>query len=178
MRAEPRGGLTQQRLLEVLGYDPETGEFQWRNHPSMHNRKAGSVQWGPRNKGGGYIRIMIDGKIHHGHRLAWLYVHGHWPRDQIDHIDGDRANNRITNLRDVTPSQNRMNTPRKSKYGRGVRFRNDGARPKPWHACIHKDYKRISLGDYHTQEEAAAAYEAAAKIYHGEFSLNQSRSAK
>ena len=177
----PRGGLTQDRLKEVIDYDADTGLFLWKKKPTRTNNMEGKIagypQWGSKSSGGGYIRIMIDFKVHLAHRLAWLYIHGEWPKYQLDHKDGDRANNRLSNLRECTVSQNRMNAPRENKYGRGVFFRNDKRRTKQWGAQISANGKHIYLGAFLTQEEAQIAYIEASRKIHGEFSLNESRSA-
>ena len=98
--------ITQARLKELLRYDPETGVFTWRatGKGRRLNRQAGTVQ------ATGYLTITIDWRIHLAHRLAFLYVVGDWPPNEIDHIDGDQSNNRWCNLRPATRSQNMANS--------------------------------------------------------------------
>jgi hypothetical protein len=96
------------RLKELFRYDPETGDFIRLKSPSKSaNTSLNSVAGGP--DGLGYIRIRIDGHKYRAHRLAWLYIHGAWPENQIDHINGNRSDNRISNLRDVTRGENIQN---------------------------------------------------------------------
>lgn len=104
--------LTHAALLAKLHYDPDTGVFTFRTHHALW--KIGCVA-GYINKQG-YRCINIGQHRYLAHRLAWFYVHGHWPYDQIDHINGLRADNRIVNLRDVLPAVNQQNSkgPRKN----------------------------------------------------------------
>lgn len=113
-----------------------------------------------------YVTIMIDGKAYQAHRVAWLYMTGRWPKDQIDHIDGDGANNRWTNLREATPSQNAFNTrPKKSRgLPKGV-VNNKGK----FEAQITVNGIRLYLGRYQTIDEADAAYREAAIHHAAEF---------
>jgi hypothetical protein len=96
--------VSPERLKELLHYDPETGVFTRRipRGAAKKGRVAGSERYGR-------PRAMIDGRQYLLHRLAWLYVHGSLPIDQIDHINGDTTDNRIANLREATPSQNTQN---------------------------------------------------------------------
>jgi hypothetical protein len=114
LRTEKRP-LTAEVLRTLVHYDPETGLFKWKTQ-----------SW-PRNPGPieqktpkGYTRFSVLNKRYMAHRLAWLYVTGAWPRGQIDHINGDRSDNRWANLRDVTPSENARN--RHAPYRRGYQI--------------------------------------------------------
>lgn len=93
--------LTAERLHEVLTYWPETGDFYWTNssRPGWNGKRAGSPS------SGGYLQILVDGRPHRAHRLAWLYMTGAWPELEVDHRDRDRTNNRWDNLRLSTDSQ-------------------------------------------------------------------------
>ena len=158
--------LTAERLREVLAYDPDTGVFVWRV-PPVNQVRAGDVAGGI--MGAGYLVITIDRKKHYSHRLAWLYVHGAWPIEEIDHIDMLRTNNKLSNLREATVTQNNVNRPVHSnnKSGtKGVRATKNGER---WSARIGVSGRTIDLGCYNTKEEAGAAYAEAARRYYGEF---------
>lgn len=99
MKTDP---ITLEHLRKILHYDPASGRFTWLRATSWRVRVgavAGSV-----NKRLGYVVIGIGGVTYYAHRLAWLYVHGEMPSDQIDHIDGDRANNALVNLRKASMS--------------------------------------------------------------------------
>lgn len=165
-----RRDLTAERLRSVLSYDPGTGQFVWLV-------RRGSVSPGSRaghlDPTTGYVSISIDGVSYRAHRLAWLFTHGQWPQECLDHKDGDRANNRLDNLRPADNSQNAANSARNRNNTsgfKGVTFhrrRADGSRP--WQASIRKDGQLLFLGNFATPLEARDAYEAAALEHFGEF---------
>ncbi len=101
--------LTADRLRTLLSYNPETGVFT-RNIRTSNRINVGDVAGSATE--GGYWAIKIDGKSIKSHRLAWLYTYGCWPTNEIDHINGDPADNRIENLRDVSHEHNTQNTRR------------------------------------------------------------------
>jgi len=157
--------LTAARLRELLAYNPETGIFTWL--VSCGRRGAGTVT-GSALHDRGYLRIGIKGRRYFAHRLAFLYMTGEWPPAQIDHINGRRDDNRWTNLRAATQSENFANSgPRsRNRLGlRGVSFRMDKGR---YQAQICHN-KQIHLGYYATPEEAAAVYHDAARRLFGKF---------
>lgn len=160
--------LTQTQLRHRLTYDPSTGHFTWANpnkyRPEYKGQLAGTLHKY------GYVHISVDGKVYKAHRLAWLYIHGAWPLHHIDHINGQRADNRITNLRDVTMSQNAENR-KQAREGHacgflGVVWR---ARNKKYEARISIEKRYKYLGLYATAEEAHAAYLAAKRAGHRSF---------
>jgi hypothetical protein len=156
-----RRALTAQRLRELLDYDPETGIFRWRKARSTMaaGRRAGC-------QNDKYRTICID-RVHHlAHRLAWLYVHGEHPPQEIDHVNGDSSDCRIANLRSCTPRQNSRN-----RRGRGAGGLKGVTQPTQgrWRAMIYLDGKNTHLGFFGTKEEAAAAYDAVARRHFGEF---------
>ena len=167
--------LTQEYLKECLNYNPETGVFTWEERPVEHfksesayktwnirfsNKIAGSVN------GSGYTIITISGSVYQSHRLAWLYVYGKFPKLFIDHKDGDRLNNRIKNLRDVSNQVNCQNTLKayeNNKLGiRGVRKTRGGK----YESRILVNGKSEYLGSFETKKQAHAAYLEAKKIHH------------
>jgi hypothetical protein len=154
--------LDHRYLKEILHYDPETGIFQWlvkKSRRTSIGSVAGTITHG-------YLSIKIDGKIYLNHRLAWLYVHSTWPQYEIDHIDGDKLNNRLENLRDATHKQNTENQkllPSNKSGHRGVSWSQKG---KKWRAYLKNNGKTIHLGYYEKLEDAAlAAREAREKIF-------------
>lgn len=155
--------LTQERLKELLSYDPETGVFVWLTQPP-NKIKIGDVAGATRRDG--YRSIKIDQKQFTAHRLAWLYMTSAFPPDQIDHIDRNPTNNRFVNLRAVTQSENMHNLGKykcnKSGY-KGVTY--EKCRKK-WYASIKTNNVQKNLGRFSTPEEASAAYLAAQRIYH------------
>lgn len=166
--------VTQERLRELLSYNAETGVFTWlrRSENSrldkIFNARFSGAKAGSPNSNG-YLLIGIKGRLYPAHRLAWLWVHGTMPADQIDHIDGNRANNALANLREATNSQNQRNrgsTKRNTSGFKGVSWRKGEER---WYAQIAASGRNIFLGYYDTPDAAAAAYAAAAAKYHGAF---------
>lgn len=158
-------GLTTARLHELLSYDPETGEFRskvWRGRV-----RIGALVGGLTCKG--YWQIGIDFKSYEAHRLAWFYMYGEFPPSDIDHINRNRADNRIANLRLATPSQNLANStypPNKCGF-RGVGREKSGR----WKASIMVQYRSIRLGTFDSPEAASAAYQAARIKYFAEFAV-------
>jgi hypothetical protein len=110
-------GLTQERLKEVVSYDPETGKFLpvSRRRRITPGRPLGSI------RSHGYRMLAVDGVRYYAHRLAWLYMTGAWPAGSIDHANTDRADNRWANLRQATPSQNGANTVRQARNKSGFK---------------------------------------------------------
>ena len=101
--------LTQEELKELLNYNPETGIFTRAINSGRNDRwKKGSVA-GYLDDSNGYIKVSLLGKRYYAHRLAWLYVHGEFPVNKIDHENHDRTDNRIINIRLASDSQNAMN---------------------------------------------------------------------
>jgi len=156
-------------LILNLRYEPETGLFFWL---SARPRIRVGNQAGYLKKDRGYTYIEFDGKSYAAHRLAWFYVTKEWPKNQIDHINGNRSDNRIENLREATNSQNRANSKSTNKNGlKGVKFIpwiKEGGRC--WQSQITHNKKVLYLGCYHTKEEAHEVYLKKAKELHGIFS--------
>lgn len=158
--------LTQERLKEVLSYDQGTGLFSWRNDMRNGSKAGQAAGW---VSVGGYVYIGIDRAHYRAHRLAWLYVHGEFPKFVIDHANGVATDNRISNLRPATQTQNMHNkrAAKSSKTGvKGVCYCSSTGR---YQVKITVDGKYKHIGRYDTVEEGAAAYAEAAKRYHGEF---------
>ena len=156
--------ITAERLREVLDYDPATGVFTWKARTSPFSRvNVGDVAGGLKTKG--YIRIKLDGRELLAHRLAWLYVNGEWPADQIDHISGIRTDNRIVNLRLATNAENQHNQ-RKPQADNTTGFLGVSPEYGKFKARIVVDGKNKHLGMFHTPEEAHAAYVDAKRKLH------------
>ena len=145
--------LTQKRLKEVVQYDRRSGLFYWR--VSVGKASRGSVAGHTDTMG--YTKISIDGVKYFAHRLAWLYVHGAWPTQNIDHIDLCRSNNKISNLRDVGQSINGLNGPLRRNNSSGYTGVSYDARRKNWVAYVHQDRRKKHIGAYKTPADAAAA---------------------
>lgn len=151
--------LTQARLKELLHYNPETGIFTWL--VSTSNRAPAGYAAGSITHG--YVIITVDRRHYRAHQLAWLYVHGQFPSGLIDHINCDRADNRIQNLRAADHSLNARNrgVGKNSKCGvRGVHW---SAQKRKWRAVITVNYQNIHLGLFDDLEAAKAARKVAEK---------------
>jgi hypothetical protein len=159
--------LTADALRKLLDYNPETGKF------------ARKTKWGSQNIGDepgslskqGYWQIGVFGRTHPAHRLAWLHHYGEWPPHDVDHINRNRLDNRIENLRLTTRSENLHNSGARASSSSGVkgvalRSLRRGKRPnKQWVAHIMVNNKRFHLGNYYTLEEATAARQQAEKTF-------------
>jgi len=159
--------ITHHDLLSMLQYDPETGNFTWLRPPSNKPHWIGAIAG---SKVRGRIRIMIYRKSYFAHRLAWFYVHGAWPSSLIDHIDGNPLNNRLSNLREATPTQNQANKRRCKRNRSG--FKGVGKCPRvggKWVARIRIDGRQRTIGRFNTPDSAYAAYLSAAREVHGDF---------
>lgn len=104
-----------ERLRHLLDYDPEMGLWTWRNPPNHNTRLKGRLAGNRRSDG--YLKIRIDGQAYYAGRLAWYYMTGEWPKDEIDHLDRNPRNDRWANLRDATSSQNKFNQTREGLVG-------------------------------------------------------------
>jgi len=158
--------LTQQRVQELLEYDEHSGEFRWRVTKNPNIRKGEVAGCQARSE---YWSIHIDGRNYRAHQLAWLYVKGEWGRPLIDHRDGNPLNNRWTNLRLATHTNNAANRPRLPRNTSGFKGVSFDRRRGAWAAQITKEGKRYFIGRYATPEEAHAAYVAKARELFGEF---------
>ena len=156
--------LTRERLKELLDYDSASGVFTWkdvRNGRVEVGGIAGYIQHG-------YVNIQIDNKTYKAHRLAWLYVYGEFPQNDIDHINHARSDNRIVNLRDVTSQENARNKsiPRHNTSGiMGVQWSESRQR---WigQLEINIDGKRKAyFRRFKTLEEAVAYRQGLEKLY-------------
>ena len=156
--------LHEAAILSLLAYDPETGVLTWKRKPNRRI-KIGSVAG--RVDGCGYVNIKVDGKLHKAHRLAFLIVEGKFPAQRVDHINGDRADNRWNNIRHASPSENSQNiagpTARNTSGYLGV---TRGIRGNGWIAQIVIDKSRHHLGTFKDPEDAHRAYIAAKKQLH------------
>lgn len=154
--------LSALRARELFSYDPETGELRWRVSTAK-KIKPGAIAGCKAEDG--YVLVGADKVLYKAHRVVWLLEHGVWPTDHIDHIDGNPANNRIANLRDVSPTVNQQNHrqataasstgllgafPKREKFTSAIR--------------VNKTLKR--LGTFTTAEEAHQAYLVAKRQMH------------
>ena len=156
---------TVERVRKLFKYDPETGVLT----------RVESSRFDMIGRVTKQLDIWIDGRKYVKTHVIWAVHHGYWPL-LIDHRDGDKTNTRLENLREVTPQLNQFNKAAYGKYPKGVVFKADAGRSKPWAARIRINGKKTCLGHFATMEEAAAAYKTKAEEIQGEFAVHLSRS--
>ncbi len=162
---DEKSTLTAEVLRNLLSYDAETGIFTWRGKPNgrvAHGAQAGTLL------PNGYVRVKLHRKLYLAHRLAWFYVHGVWPENEIDHINRTRSDNRIANLREATKSENLQNQISAQRHNTTSKLLGASwheGRQK-WQAQIYINGKAKYLGLFKTKEEAHAAYLAAKRELH------------
>lgn len=145
--------LTHARVLQLLTYEPDTGEFRWRITDRC--RTAGEVA-GCKKTSDGYTRIGIDGRLYLASRLAWFYVNGRWPEAQIDHENLRRGDNRWKNLRDATNKQNNENRILQKNSRSGVMGVSWFEPRKKWQVGIKHHGVRKNLGYFGSLLDAVA----------------------
>ena len=156
--------VTVEQLREMLHYEPETGELTWLVSPAAVVRAGDRAGF---TSGKGYRYVTLRGKPYPAHRVIWAHAHGELPQGNVDHINGDRQDNRLANLRDVPPKVNSQNRRAATKpdallgvHGPRLRYRN------PWSAKICVDGRSVHLGSFPTAEAAHEAYVAAKRRLH------------
>lgn len=164
--------LTQERLKEILHYDPLTGIFTWLRRIAKYRNQIGGEAGAKTPRG--YINIQIKRKSYQAHRLAWLYVYGNWPTQQIDHIDRNPSNNRIANLRDVSATENRRNCKQPKNISSVYKGVSRSRGREKWSAQIVVNGRARYLGIFDSPENARAAYVSAAKTLNMEHLLADS----
>ena len=177
-------------MKKLLRYEPDTGHIFWREWPiemfadgkqsAEHNRNrlnsriSGKRAFCQKSKqmaknGSQYRSGFIFRRSFMSHRVAWVLHYGEWPAKGIDHINGDRGDNRIENLRLADPYENSWNTGARVINTSGYKGVNWNASNNAWQSRITVQGKRIFLGHFQDRREAYAAYCAAAEKYHGAF---------
>lgn len=147
--------LTAERLREVLHYDPETGVFtrlESGSRKDVLGRSAGTLTQQ------GYLKTMVDSRTYYLHRLAWLHERGTWPKDQMDHINGVKSDNRLANLRECSCGENQQNRARSTRALSPLPGVCWHKRDRVWVASVTLSGRRRNLGSFRTAEEASAAY--------------------
>ncbi len=158
--------LTLFELKRLLSFDPETGIFT-RLVSFTNAFPVGSVAG--RVDKDGYLRITVNRKVYFSHRLAWFYVHEEWPSGNIDHIDMNKKNNRIKNLRPANKFENARNKARLVTNKSGYKGVAKNTQCNTWRSTITANRKTIYLGSFNNKEDAAIAYDEAAVRLHEEF---------
>lgn len=155
--------LTEKYIKSILHYEKETGDWTWlvqKSNRIKPGQLAGALS-------GGYWIISVDFKRIRSHRLAFLYVTGEWPKNDVDHINGNKLDNRWCNLREATDKQNqanrKLNKDNKTGY-KGVKYKRNR-----WEVTLGLDGKKVYFGRYKTLRKAVEAYNRAAIKHFGEF---------
>ena len=146
--------LKQSELKKLLHYDPKTGIFTWvhpKSYKVKHGQKAGSID------SYGYIIIKISSKRLKSHRLAWLYMTGELPKQQIDHKNHNRTDNRWCNLRDIPQAEQQKNMSLRKTNTSGINGVFSINASSKWTAQIGVNNTMIHLGTFESKEEAAKA---------------------
>lgn len=157
--------ITHNELKTVLSYNADTGCFRWLVRKNGQRAVVGHVN------AEGYLDICIKQRTYRAHRLAWFYAYGEWPPHgmYIDHVNGDRADNRLSNLRLATHAQNLQNCKVKRNSSSGLKGVYWHKRRKKWRSRIRVNGHVLVLGFFSTKEEAHKAYCDAARLHHGQF---------
>jgi hypothetical protein len=162
--------ITQAELKEVLDYNPDTGVFTWKktvNSRAVIGSIAGHQDYNV------YIQISIYGKKYRAHSLSFLYMTGEWPKELVDHINQIKDDNRWSNLREATVSQNNINSKKQKNNKSGYRGVYWDSKNKIWRVQIKYKSKHKYLGRYTDIKEAAEVYKKAALELYGEFAETQ-----
>ena len=154
--------ITQKRLKELFDYDQQTGDLLWKQ--SGGRRKIGKVAGYVRCDG--YKQIWADGKSRKAHRMVWVFHHAIDIDGEIDHINGNRSDNRIENLRVATKSENQQNRKKAARINKSSGLIGVTARHNGWQARIQINGKPKHIGLFQTPEEAHLAYLRAKKELH------------
>ena len=154
-------------LRDLVAYDPKSGELLWKpREPGYFTRARDCAGWNTKYAGkpafntlwpSGYRAGHIFKNMYLAHRVAWAVHYGVWPDAQIDHIDGDRSNNRIDNLRVVSPEDNQKNVKQRADNTSGVKGVDFIRGSNLWRARIVHEGRRVDIGRFNTFEDAVVA---------------------
>ena len=170
--------LTAEYARECLDYNPDTGIFTWKVRPRGHFRSEGkwkgcNTRFAGKEAGylneTGYISLRINKTLNQAHRIAWLITTGSWPTRFIDHINMNRSDNRLANLREVTNGENMCNSGRCSRNTSGTKGISWHAGTGKWRAQINVLKKHYHIGLFQSMDDAAKAIKEARIKLHGEF---------
>lgn len=167
--------LTAEQVRSLVHYDPEAGTFTWLPRAEVDgNMRTWNTKWAGKRTGitlndMGYPTIGIFDQRYLAHRIAWLYMTGHWPAQCIDHINMDRTDYRFANLREATNAENHYNRVIQSNNKAGHLGVYLHKRSGMWHALITHDGRKISLGYFHSPELASVAYRTAERLIRGKW---------
>jgi len=155
--------LTQEKLEEILSYNPETGLFTRLVGGRGPNNRVGDISGAIGNHG--YIAVTINRKRYLAHRLAWFITYGSWPKNEIDHLNHVRVDNRLANLRETTRQENMRNASLSKASTSGVTGVYWNKRDEIWNPAIMVNGKTIHLGAFTDKFEAICARKSAENKY-------------
>ena len=155
-----------QELKEIVHYDPETGIMKW---AKLLNARAPIGKECGRTMTRGYRAFIVRRKTIYTHRAAWAYVNGSWPKNTIDHINGNKSDNRISNLREATSGENNRNSKTPKSNTSGVKGVSWNSKHQRWRARVGINKKDIHVGEFLTIQQAENAIIEMRKTLHGEF---------
>lgn len=174
---------TPELLRELLTYDPETGKLFWKPRPAemfatprafgLWNTRFAGMEAMTSVKGSGYRHGKIFTRPHLAHRVIWAMEKNEWPAEQIDHIDTDKLNNRIDNLRPSGHAGNMRNQGLRKNNSSGYKGVDFDIRCGKYRAQISVNSKKMFLGYFSSAESAHVAYCSAAEAHHGEFARTE-----
>jgi len=144
---------------EIFRYDADTGKLYWRKISGNQVRPGQEITC---KSDRGYLYVKFRGKRYKAHRVIWLMTYGSWPKNDVDHIDHDTSNNRLSNLRDVTKRQNHRNLPMFKSNTSGVTGVSFYKRSKKWVVKAYgADGKQKHIGYFADFDDAVAARDKA-----------------
>ena len=166
--------ITQQEIIDVLDYDPFTGKLYWKRRSlSMFNTERSCNSWNSQyagkeafttDNGRGYKQGSINNKLYKAHRIIFMMVYGYWP-DQIDHIDQNRSNNCLQNLREVSNTENQKNAKKRVDNTSGATGVTWNKLTNAWYARIGVNGTKTTIGRFDTKQEAIEARLKAQNLY-------------
>ena len=165
-KLKPEQSLDVKQLFNYLSYNPDMGEFTWVMNTHRPQR-VGEIAGNANSRG--YVSMSVNGLRFYAHRLAWAMSNGEWPLLDIDHINGNKSDNRICNLRHATRSENMFNRGRQKNNTSGMKGVTFCKCTGLWRAQMMVNRKSVKVGRFNSKEEASAAYLAKAKELRGEF---------
>lgn len=173
MKTDDEIAISQEKLKCLLQYDPVTGVFTWRESKGTAKKGAlaGTVS------GQGYVNIKLDGHLYKAHRLAWLWEYGAMPDGPLDHINGKRSDNKLSNLRLATLSENQHNQGMRADNKSGIKGVSWDSKNKYWRAQIKTNGRLIHIGSFSDLNEARMEMEKVREKLHGNYASHGERQA-